>query len=143
METRSLTSIILAFPSYTARRGGLEVVSRHILTACGSSDAKEAKDVFGRPGVRVGVGLARSRPLAVHGVGCPAAGQNLEIGQLSRHYIAEISLNVTLQQPTNKPTNQSTLSYTRPLVSFCILGKSLLFIVFGSPIDDKGLAHFI
>ena len=36
--------------------------------------------------------------------GCPAAGQNLETGHLSRHYIAEISLNVTLnhnqqQQP--------------------------------------------
>ena len=28
--------------------------------------------------------------------GCPAAGQNLETGHLSRHYIAEISLNVTL-----------------------------------------------
>ena len=27
---------------------------------------------------------------------CPAAGQNLETGHLSRHYIAEISLNVTL-----------------------------------------------
>ena len=27
--------------------------------------------------------------------GCPAAGQNLETGHLSRHYIAEISLNVT------------------------------------------------
>ena len=28
--------------------------------------------------------------------GCPAAGQNLETGHLSHHYIAEISLNVTL-----------------------------------------------
>ena len=28
--------------------------------------------------------------------GCPAAGQHLETGHLSRHYIAEISLNVTL-----------------------------------------------
>ena len=27
---------------------------------------------------------------------CPAAGQNLETGHLFRHYIAEISLNVTL-----------------------------------------------
>ena len=36
--------------------------------------------------------------------GCPAAGQNLETGHLSRHYIAEISLNVTLNnyQPTNQ-----------------------------------------
>ena len=34
--------------------------------------------------------------------GCPAAGQNLEAGHLSRHYIAEISLNLALnhkQQP--------------------------------------------
>ena len=28
--------------------------------------------------------------------GCPTAGQNLETGHLSRHYLAEISLNVTL-----------------------------------------------
>ena len=88
-----------------ARRGGVEVAgwtldgrpgfdSRLTLTACGPSDGKELKDVFGRPGARVGEGSARLRPLAVHGVGCPAAGQNLETGQLSRHYIAEISLNV-------------------------------------------------
>ena len=66
------------------------------LTVCGLSDGKEVKDVFGRPGARVGVGSARLRPLVAHGVGCLAAGQNLETGQLSRHYIAEISLNVTL-----------------------------------------------
>ena len=38
--------------------------------------------------------------------GCPAAGQNLETGHLSRHYIAEISLNVTLnhnQQHQHSP----------------------------------------
>ena len=29
------------------------------LTACGPSDGKEVKDVFGRPGARVEVGLAR------------------------------------------------------------------------------------
>ena len=29
------------------------------LTACGPSDDKEVKDVFGRPGARVGVGSAR------------------------------------------------------------------------------------
>ena len=33
--------------------------SRHTLTACGPSDVKEVKDVFGRPGARVGVGSAR------------------------------------------------------------------------------------
>ena len=71
-----------------------------------SSDGKEVKDVFGRPGARVGVGSARLRPLAAHGFVCPAAGLNLETGQLSCHYIAEISLNVTftLNQPTNQPT---------------------------------------
>ena len=43
--------------------------------------------------------------------GCPATGQNLETGRLSCHYIAEMSLNVTLnhnqhQQPTwNHPYN--------------------------------------
>ena len=34
---------------------------------------------------RVGLGSARYRPLAAHSIGCPAAGQNLEAGQLSRH----------------------------------------------------------
>ena len=33
--------------------------------------------------------------------GCPVAGQNLETGHLSRHYIAEISLNVTLTTINN------------------------------------------
>ena len=44
----------------------------------------------------VGVGSTRLSPLAAHGVGCPVAGLNLETGQVSHHYIAEISLNVTL-----------------------------------------------
>ena len=56
----------------------------------------EVKDVFRHPGARVGVSSARSRPLATHGVGCLVAGLNLETGQLSRHYKAEILLNVTL-----------------------------------------------
>ena len=34
--------------------------------------------------------------------GCPAAGQNLETGHLSRHYIAEISLKVTLNHNQHK-----------------------------------------
>ena len=42
------------------------------------------------------------RPLSALGVGCPAAGQNLETGRLSRRYLAEISLNVTLNH--NQPT---------------------------------------
>ena len=60
------------------------------LTACGPSDGKEVKDVFGRG--RLGT-LKTSSCLWF---GCPAAGQNLDTGHLSRHYISEISLNVTL-----------------------------------------------
>ena len=50
--------------------------------------------------------LGTLKPLAAHGIECPAAGQNLEPGQLSRHFIAEISLNATLNH-NNQPTNQS------------------------------------
>ena len=39
--------------------------------------------------------------------GCPAAGQNLETGHLSRHYIAEISLNVTLNHKQTNKQNKS------------------------------------
>ena len=63
-----------------ARQGGVEVagwtVDREIrvrlpaaFTACGPSNRKEVKNVFGRPGTRVGVGSAFKRPLAAHGVG--------------------------------------------------------------------------
>ena len=69
---------------------------RHTLTPCGPSDGKEVKEVFGRPDALVVICLARYIPRAAHGVGCPAAGLNSEAGQLSRHYIAEIWLNVTL-----------------------------------------------
>ena len=47
-------------------------------TACGPSDGKEVKDASGCLGARVGEGSAHLGPLAAHGVGCPAAGQNLE-----------------------------------------------------------------
>ena len=40
--------------------------------------------------------------------GCPAAGRNLETGHLSRHYIAEISLNVTLNNKTTTTTTTTT-----------------------------------
>ena len=33
--------------------------SRHNLTVCGASDGMEVKDVFERPGARVGVGSTR------------------------------------------------------------------------------------
>ena len=38
---------------------------------------------------------AQGLHLAAHGVECPAAGLNLETGQLCSQYIAEISLNMT------------------------------------------------
>ena len=38
--------------------------------------------------------------------GCPAAGQNLETGHMSRHYIAEILLNVTLNHKQQKQQQQ-------------------------------------
>ena len=65
--------------------------------------ARRLNGVFGRPGARNGVGLARLVTLVAHGVWCTAVGKNLETGQLFRHYIAEILLNVTLNhiQPTN------------------------------------------
>ena len=49
--------------------------------------------------------------------GCPAAGQNLETGHLSRHYIAEISLNVTLNHNQLSstditPRNQCLIRYS-------------------------------
>ena len=75
--------------------------SRHTLTECGPSNSNEDKDVFGHPIVHVMVGLARKRPLSCPCRWCPAAGLNLETGKLSGHYIAEISLNVTLNH--NKP----------------------------------------
>ena len=69
---------------------------------------KEVKDIFGRPGTRVEVGSARKRPLAAHDVGArQQEGLNLKTGHLSRHYIAEISLNATLNH--NKPKNQKNL----------------------------------
>ena len=49
------------------------------LTACGPSDGKEVKDVFGRPGARVDIGSARKRSLAAHGVG---ARQQVKIWKL-------------------------------------------------------------
>ena len=104
-----------------ARRGGAEVagwtLDRKIrvrspltLTACGPSNGKEVKDVFGRPGARVEVGYTLKTP-SCPWRGCPAAGQNLETGHLSRLYIAKISLNVTLnhnQQQQQRQTNKQT-----------------------------------
>ena len=45
--------------------------------------------------------------------GCPPTGQNLETGHLSRHYIAEISLNVTL----NHIQRQNNVDYSCNLYS--------------------------
>ena len=78
----------------TVRSSGAEVAG---WTHVGPPDGKEIKDVFVRPSVHVGVGSEHLRPLAAHGVWCPAAGLNLETGQLSCHYRAEISLNMNKQ----------------------------------------------
>ena len=56
--------------------------------------------------------LATLKTPSCHGVRCPAAGQNLETGQLSRHYIAEISLNVTL----NHNQQQQQLLYKQSAI---------------------------
>ena len=53
--------------------------------------------------------------------GCPAAGQHLETGHLSRHYIAEISLNVTL----NHNQQQQQLIILHLLLQ---LSKTMLWI---------------
>ena len=50
--------------------------------------------------------------------GCPAAGQNLETWHLSRHYIAEISLNVTLNH--NRQQQQLT-DRAQGLYQFCFV----------------------
>ena len=62
----SHTVFAFLLPGTRARRDGVEVAgwtvdrkTRLTLTACGPSDGKEVKDVFGRPGARVGVGSAR------------------------------------------------------------------------------------
>ena len=44
--------------------------------------------------------------------GCPTAGQNLETGHLSRQYIAEISLNVTLNHKQQHRISLSGLNKT-------------------------------
>ena len=80
---------------------------------CGSSDGKEVKDVLRHPGARVRVGSACQRPLAAHCIRCPAAGLNCETAQLSRHYIAEITLNVMLNH--NQSTNLKKNKYSESI----------------------------
>ena len=46
--------------------------------------------------------------------GCRAAGQNLETGHLSRHYIAEISLNVALNHNQQQQQEESDSSPVCP-----------------------------
>ena len=61
-------------PTVVAKTSGLDYGSgdrfdsQRTLTACGRSNCKEVKDVFGRSGAHVRVGLARKRPLAASGV---------------------------------------------------------------------------
>ena len=54
--------------------------------------------------------------------GCPAAGQNLETGHLSRHYIAEISLNVTLKPQS---TSINCGSHTPCNLPLCLYNVSV------------------
>ena len=66
--------------------------------------------------------------------GCPAASQNLETGHLSRHFIAEISLNVTLnhkqQQLEQCFTNTSCLlCYFVPFELFIMVHPKIIIIV--------------
>ena len=60
-------------------------------------------------------------------LGYPVAGQNLENGHLSRHYIAGISLNVTLnhiqQQHKQQPTIRMKKVYFRFLESYLQFSK--------------------
>ena len=50
--------------------------------------------------------------------GCPAAGQNLDTGHLSRHYIAEISLNVTLNHNQQQQLSVCLLSTLTFAITF-------------------------
>ena len=66
--------------------------------------------------------------------GCPAAGQNLETGHLSRHYIAEISLNVTLNH-----NQQQQLEYESGEVwSWLIQNPHNDHTCKSSPVNSKG-----
>ena len=49
--------------------------------------------------------------------GCPAAGQNLETGHLSRHYIAEISLNVTLNHNQLNSIHYNFLNHGNSIIN--------------------------
>ena len=63
------------------------------LVICVLGGGGGVQDVIKRPSAHVGVGSVSKRSLA----GCPAAaGPYLGTRQMSRHYIAEISLNMML-----------------------------------------------
>ena len=92
-------------------------------------------------GARVEVGSARWEPLAAHGVWCPAVGLNLETWQLSRHYLSEILLNVTLIHNKANQTNTKSVflyffqnvygSYTYKQPTFSSRIKSAIVIAVG------------
>ena len=118
MLTYSFRNFTLNYSS--PRRGGVEegaglwikisgFDSQDTLKACGPSVGKDVQKRLRTTGARVKVGSASLRPLAARGVGCLAAGLNLENGQRSHHYIAEIKRNVPLNrsQLTNHRIVQS------------------------------------
>ena len=69
--------------------------------------------------------------------GCPAAGQNLETGHLSRHYIAEVSLNVALNHNQQQQLyacsflgygfSIARLDLSSSLQQICLKGKELSY----------------
>ena len=94
---------------------------RLTMSGC-TSDGKEVKDVFGRPKMCLGRFRTVKKPKC-QWRGCPTAGDNLDSDwmTISRHYIAEISPNMTINH--NKP-NQTKLAYNFK----CISEFSLLLI---------------
>ena len=53
----------------------------------------------------------------------PAVGLNLETGQMSRHFVADISLNVTLN------LNQPTLKMCICVLSFCSISYKVVYML--------------
>ena len=87
-----------------AHRGDVEVADRiseldswSILTACVPSNDKEAKCVFGRPGVRVRIGLACKRLLAAHGMDAQQAVKNWKFDNCLR--LGEYKIQTTYIRP--------------------------------------------
>ena len=99
------------FTTESARRGGAEVAGWTRVWALWWQGGKRRLRTSRCPcRGRLGTLKTPSCPWR----GCPAAGQNLETGHLSRHYIAEIPLNVTLNhKQTNKQTQLKVVHFVQ------------------------------